>query len=53
MQELTALKLKKGTDSIAENMVICYDQLIKSGYILEDERALLASWLEDITSILS
>lgn len=50
-RELDALDLKAGEAHIPDNMLICYDRMIESGYIQPRERLLLQAWLEDITAL--
>jgi hypothetical protein len=48
---LKNLNLKKGTQNINENMLVCYDALIKLGVLQQEEKLLLTSWLNDLAAI--
>ncbi|MEJ7645117.1 MAG: STELLO glycosyltransferase family protein [Chryseolinea sp.] len=49
---LEGLTLRNGIAAIADNMLICYEALVKNG-IISDERelTLLSAWLEDVKNI--
>jgi hypothetical protein len=48
---LIDLELKSSPDSIPENLLICYEALIKLGVIGSEELSLLEAWLADLQSI--
>lgn len=48
---LRNLSLKGGYENIPDNMKICYEELIRLGYIDQKEISLLNAWLNDIKSI--
>jgi hypothetical protein len=50
---LRNLNLKKGRENIGINMVKCYQMLIDSGYIGQNESVLLNAWLKDINSLIN
>jgi hypothetical protein len=49
---LEALELKKGKNEIGDNLLTCYEELVRNG-IISDKRELdlLSTWLEDLKSI--
>ena len=47
-KSLEKLKLKKGTENIQANMLVCYKKLIEMGSIGSEELALLSAWFDDI-----
>lgn len=48
---LKALKLKDGIDNIPENMLVCYDKLVKLELVGLNEMDLLNKWLYDVKNI--
>lgn len=51
-QILTALKLKPGQESIIDNLIHCYEALIKANILKSDELPLLRAWVDDISLLL-
>jgi hypothetical protein len=47
------LDLKDGIKNIHDNMIRCYNALVKNEYLLSDEMKLLEAWLTDIKNIQS
>lgn len=45
---LSKLQLKSGEENIAENLVVCYEELISMELVDERERELLRAWNSDI-----
>jgi hypothetical protein len=52
VDNLRSLRLKEGKESINENMLKCYAEIIRMGLIDRNETGLLKAWLTDIESIL-
>lgn len=50
---LEGLDLRKGVESIPENMRRCYKSLVDNGWIGRDEMPLLEAWLEDLVGFTS
>jgi len=48
---LQSLTLLPGTEHIAANMRLCYEEFIAMGLIQQEERPLLDAWLSDIKAI--
>ena len=48
VEELKSLPLRAGTESIAENMITCYQKLIDMTLVDQQELPLVAAWLEDV-----
>lgn len=48
---LAALKLQPGTESIGENLVRCYEELVRMGAVGAEEMVLVRAWLEDIARL--
>ena len=44
---LHGLNLRKGIGNLAENMIVCYEALVKIGIFPSQELALLGLWIED------
>jgi hypothetical protein len=49
--ELEQLALKPGAENIPENLLICYEQLIRMNLIDKAEVSLLEAWLNDISNL--
>jgi len=47
-EALAALELKRGEAHIAKNLRICYEALVRGGWLPEAELELLEAWLEDL-----
>ena len=50
---LGALELKPGVENIGDNMRLCYETLVRRGWVGEAELQLLEAWLEDLNAISS
>lgn len=50
-EKLEALKLKRGTEYIIENLVRCYEELVRISAVAPEEMKLVRAWADDITSI--
>lgn len=50
-QALERLVLKRGKDSIGDNLLACYEQIVRMGLIDRKELNLLAAWLEDLAGV--
>lgn len=48
---LQSLDLLPGTEHIAANMLLCYEEFIEMGLIQQEERPLLNAWLADIKAL--
>lgn len=51
MESLQGLNLKSGNGHIANNMLICYQELVNLSLIGKQEMRLLESWLKDINKL--
>ena len=51
VKTLTQLSLKRGLEHTHSNMLLCYQALVRNGWIAQDELRLLEAWLEDISII--
>jgi len=49
---LLSLDLKDGVQNISENMRVCYNELIRLGFVGEQESILLNAWLKDLNSLI-
>lgn len=47
-EALAALELKRDETHIADNLLICYEALVRGGWLPEAELELLKAWLEDL-----
>jgi STELLO glycosyltransferases len=47
-QVLTELKLKAGADNQLDNLILCYEALIKAGFFPEKEMELVLAWADDL-----
>jgi hypothetical protein len=52
IEALLDLDLMNGVEIIAENMRVCYNELIRLGFVGEQESILLNAWLKDLSSII-
>lgn len=53
-ESLEDLSLKSGTENIANNLLVCYEELIKNGIITDSkELILLTAWLEDVQKLMN
>lgn len=50
-ESLDKLPLKSGREFVAENMVMCYEELVSMGYLGKRELDLLACWIRDLKTI--
>jgi len=50
-QTLKTIKLKKGFNNYLSNLVKCYKQLCKQGYLLKEEIILVNAWKKDIQKL--
>jgi hypothetical protein len=50
---LKNLNLKEGIKNISNNMVTCYQKLIDSGFVGQNEIVLLNAWLKDTRSLIN
>lgn len=48
---LQSLYLKKGIENINENLLVCYESLIKHGFIKKEELNLLQIWIKDLKAL--
>ena len=48
---LANASLQPGTDAISDNLLRCYELLIRNRYLPSDEMPLLQAWLQDIHSL--
>ena len=51
-QALSELELRGGVEYLADDLKICYELLIKLGYIGAEEMPLVDAWLEDVSSLI-
>ncbi|WP_282776956.1 STELLO glycosyltransferase family protein [Phaeodactylibacter xiamenensis] len=51
-ETLEQCKLKSGADNALDNLVICYEALIKAGLLPEKEMDLVKAWAKDIEPLL-
>jgi STELLO glycosyltransferase-like protein len=51
-QVLTELKLKAGAGNQLDNLILCYEALIKAGFFPEKELELVLAWAEDLGKII-
>jgi hypothetical protein len=51
VNRLQTLSLRRGPDSVGENLMACYEQLVADKFLPPDELPLLRVWLADIVSI--
>lgn len=49
IKSLKELELKDGIENISSNMKLCYNTLIKLGFVGQQESILLDAWLDDIS----
>lgn len=50
-ERLNALNLKKGLAHIPENILLCYEEMIRMNLVGKDEIPLLEAWFEDLASV--
>lgn len=50
-ESLDNLRLKPGREFLAENMMICYEQLVSMEYVGKAELKLLSCWVHDLKTI--
>ncbi len=50
-EKLDALALKKGAESLAANLLICYEELVRSKWIDPKELALVEAWNRDLAGL--
>ncbi len=50
-ERLDALKLEPGREHLSENLIRCYEELIRCGAVDPKEIPLLEAWIEDVNSI--
>jgi len=50
---LTRLSLRPGPGAVADNLALCYEVLVKAGFLPVDELPLLAAWLNDLGDLQS
>ncbi len=48
---LEGAKLKDGKENLYDNLLICYNEFVRVGLVLEDELRLLNAWIEDLKII--
>jgi hypothetical protein len=48
---LDALTLRPGADALADNMVRCYEALVKCGVFEPREMDLLRAWVDDFNTL--
>ncbi|MBN8555145.1 MAG: DUF288 domain-containing protein [Deltaproteobacteria bacterium] len=51
IQTLNKLKLKSGAEMVSENLISCYEALVKSGHFPQDEMELVKAWTEDLAAL--
>ncbi|MBE0660693.1 MAG: DUF288 domain-containing protein [Bryobacteraceae bacterium] len=47
-EELQRVSLRPGTDRLGENLLICYEALVRTGVIEKPELGLVQAWTEDV-----
>lgn len=50
-QELQNLNLKKGKSYLIDNLLICYEELVRNSFLAKKEMSLLNAWITDFNSI--
>ena len=50
-EKLAALKLKAGTENIGENLIRCYEELVRLTVVGAEEIALVQAWAEDTAAL--
>ena len=50
-EKLTALRLQPGVENIGENLIRCYEELIRANLVGGEEMALVKAWVEDTASL--
>lgn len=48
-ERLASLKLRRGSEFLSENMYLCYEELIRNGWINKTELELLGTWFADLS----
>lgn len=48
---LENLQLQRGLDNITNNLLLCYEALIKNNFIGENEMGILADWIQDLQEL--
>jgi hypothetical protein len=48
---LDALKLAPGTDKLGENLILCYEELVRMELIPAKEIALVQAWVADLAEL--
>jgi hypothetical protein len=51
VQNLKQLKLKLGVENIPENLLVCYEELIRMNLIDKTEIRLIEAWLKDLSNM--
>jgi hypothetical protein len=51
MDALVGLNLKQGSDALTDNLFVCYEKLVASGFLDSAELRLLSAWIKDIDAI--
>jgi len=50
-ERLDALKLAPGTDRLGENLILCYEELVRMELIPEKEMPLVQAWVADLAEL--
>jgi hypothetical protein len=50
-EKLASLKLKTGTGNIGENLIRCYEELVRLTVVGDQEMALVKAWAEDTAAL--
>jgi hypothetical protein len=51
VEVLQSLRLKKGADHVARNLLACYRALVETGVVPSDELKLLEYWVADLRAL--
>lgn len=50
-ERLAALKLESGAAHLGENLILCYEELVRLGVVGADELPLVRAWVEDVATM--
>ena len=50
-ESLEALNLQAGSDQLGNNLLMCYENLVRHKYVGEQELSLVEAWLADLQSL--
>jgi hypothetical protein len=50
-ERLMQLDLEAGTENIGENLISCYEELIRMAVVSAEEMNLVKAWIRDITAL--